>query len=89
MSNRQLEERHEEEQSQRLASHLGLTLDELDVLAPDIHTNESNDGLVYNYVLNFHRESPSELLAKVKGLGQGMLSMQLELSVLDQPDDEE
>jgi hypothetical protein len=89
MSNRQLEERHEEEQNQQLAEHLGLTLEELDALSPNIDTNEGNDGLVYNYVLNFHRDSPSELLAKVKGLDPGALSMQLALSVLEQPDVEE
>lgn len=89
MSSRQLEELYEEEQNQRLADHLGLTVDELDTLAPNIDTNESNDGLVYNYVLNFHRDSPSELLAKVNGLEPGSFSMQFDLSVLDHPDDEE
>jgi len=89
MSNRQLEERHEEEQNQRLADHLGLTVDEVETLAPDIDTNASDDGLVYGYVLTFHRDSPVELLAKVKDLQPGSLSMQLDLSVLDHPGDEE
>lgn len=83
MSSRQLEERYEQEQSERLAAHLGLTVDELDQLSPDIDTNESNDGLVYNHVLNFHSESPKELLAKVVGLEPGSLTMWVELGVLD------
>lgn len=86
MSSRQLEERYEEEQNQRLAKHLGLTVDELDTLAPDIDTNESNDGLLYCYILNFHRDSPKELLAKVEGLAPGSLTMQVELGVLDAGD---
>lgn len=89
MSNQQLEERHEKEQNQRLADYLGLTIDEVETLAPDIDTNASDDGLAYGYVLTFHRDSPGELLAKVKGLHPGSLSMQLDLSVLDHPDDEE
>lgn len=89
MSSRQLEERYEQEQSERLAKHLGLTIDELDVLAPDIDTNESNDGLVYNYILNFREDAPKEVLSKVIGLTPGSLTMQVELNVLDHDEGDE
>lgn len=89
MSSRQLEERDEEEQNQRLAEQLGLTVDELDTLAPDIDTNESNDGLIYGHILNFHRDSPKNLLAKVIGLPPGSLTMQIEFDVLDSDDRDE
>ena len=86
MSSRQLEDRREQEQIERLAEHLGLTMDEFDTLAPDIDANESSDGMVYNYVLNFHRDAPKEILSKVIGLTAGSLTMQVDPNVLD--DDE-
>ncbi|MCY0914035.1 hypothetical protein [Massilia antarctica] len=89
MSNRQLEERYEEEQNQRLAEHLGLTVDDLDALAPEIDTNESNDGLTYCYILNFHEDAPKELLAKVAGLTPGSLTMQVELGIFEADESDE
>ncbi|KKO66109.1 hypothetical protein VM94_00449 [Janthinobacterium sp. KBS0711] len=83
MSSRQLEERYEEERNLRLAEHLGLTAEELDTLEPDIDTNESADGLIYCYILNFHRDAPKELLAKVIGLAPGSRTMQVELGIFD------
>lgn len=89
MSSRQLEERYEEEQDQRLAEHLGLTVDELHTLSPAIDTNESSDGLIYCYILNFDRDSPKKLLTKVVGLSPGSLTMQVELGVFDADDSDD
>jgi hypothetical protein len=86
MSSRQLEDRREQEQIEQLAEHLGLTMEEFDTLAPDIDTNESSDGMVYSYVLNFPRDAQKEILSKVIGLTAGSLTMQVDLNVLD--DDE-
>ena len=68
MSNRQLEEQMEDNSNRQLASVLGLTTDELDQLDYEIHTNESNDGLVYEYVVHFQESSPQEILNKINGL---------------------
>lgn len=86
MSSRQLEDRREQEQIEQLAEHLGLTMEEFDTLAPDIDTNESSDGMVYSYVLNFPRDAQKDILSKVIGLTAGSLTMQVDLNVLD--DDE-
>lgn len=83
MSSRQLEERYEEERNVRLSEHLGLTAEELDALEAEIDTNESADGLIYCYILNFPRDAPKDLLSKVIGLAPGSLTMQVELGILD------
>jgi hypothetical protein len=88
MSSRQLEDRYEQEQEERLAEHLGLTVDELNELSPAIEVNESADGQIYNFVLNFSRDASRTLLAKVIGLEPGSLTMQVEIDVIDTDDDE-
>jgi len=90
MNSRQLEARYEEERNLRLARHLGVTAEELDALEPEIDTNESADGLIYSYILNFHRDAPKELLTKVIGLASGSLTMQVELGIFhsEEIDDE-
>jgi hypothetical protein len=86
MSSRQLDERYDEEHDARLAEHLGLTVDELGALEPEIDTNESADGLIYSYILNFPRDAPKELLAKVIGLAPDSLTMQLALGIFNSED---
>jgi hypothetical protein len=86
MSSRQLEDQYEEEHNQRLAKHLGLTEVELDALDPVLDTNESADGLIYCYILNFHRDAPKNLLAKVKGLAPGSMTMQIAPGIFDSED---
>lgn len=53
MSNRQLEEMQEKLANQKLASVLGISYDELRELEWDIDTNESDDGLIYKYIVTF------------------------------------
>lgn len=68
MSSRELEEQMELKADEQLASALGLSIEELDELDYEIHTNESNDGLVYEYVVHISESSPSEILSKIEGL---------------------
>ncbi|MBL6987852.1 MAG: hypothetical protein ISR72_12615 [Methylobacter sp.] len=71
MSNRQLEEKQEEIADRHLASELGMTYEELCELEWDIDTNESNDGLVYEYIVTFTDSSPRNILDKIEGLEDG------------------
>ncbi len=43
----------EQKDDERLAKILGITYDELMQLDHEIHTEQSGDGLVYNYVVEF------------------------------------
>jgi hypothetical protein len=71
MSCRQLEEQMEFEGSEQLASILGLSIDELQELDYQISPNESNDGLIYEYVVTFEDSSPQNILDKIDGLCSG------------------
>lgn len=51
-----------------LALELGITDEELEELDYDVHENASNDGLVYDYVIQFSQHNDPELLAKISGL---------------------
>lgn len=68
MSNRQLEEQAEANSDLQIASALGLSIDEFYQLDCEISTNESDDGLIYEYVINFQESSPKEILEKIEGL---------------------
>ena len=71
MSNRQLEERQEEFADKQLASFLGISLDDLYELEWNIDTDESKDGLIYHYIVEFHENSPKKILDKIEGLENG------------------
>ena len=68
MSSRQLEERSEAEQHNRLAEILGITSDELSQTEYEIHTNESKDEMIYNYFVTFDESSSTTVLNKIEGL---------------------
>jgi len=62
-------EMQEREQDYKLAKILGLTIDELDELIYDIHTDSSKDGLIYNYRVEFDIfNSNPDILKRIKGL---------------------
>lgn len=50
---------------EKLADYLGISYDELLMLGYEIDTNESKDGLIYNYIIQFSNESPQEILDKI------------------------
>ena len=58
----------EDERGVRLAETLGITYMELDTLDYEILTHESKDGLVYGYIIQFDKDSPKEILSKIKRL---------------------
>lgn len=61
-------ERMDESNEEQLAHKLGITYDELMQLNHKVDTEESEDGIVYNYIISFDPDSPKEILSKVKGL---------------------
>lgn len=60
--------RMNESDEEQLAHKLGITFDELMQLNHKVDTEESEDGVVYNYIVSFDPDSPKEILAKIKGL---------------------
>lgn len=61
-------ERQEESEEQQLAHKLGITHDELIILGHKVDTDESEDGIIYNYVISFRDDAPKKLLTKVHGI---------------------
>ncbi len=65
-------EMQEQESHRHLADLLGITFDELIELEYEIATDESKDGLVYNYRIEFDTaNSPKNILQKIKNLEDG------------------
>jgi hypothetical protein len=56
------------EQRKSLAQELGLTYDEVSQLDYDMSENASNDGLVYNFIVQFDENCDKQILGKIKGL---------------------
>ncbi len=82
MSNRQLEQKYENEQHQKISEVLGITLDELSQTDFEISTNESDEGLVYNLLVVFADSSSDEVLAKIEGLDENR-TVRLDANALD------
>jgi len=61
-------ERQQEEFEKKLAGILGISYDELSEIGYEIENNESKDGLLYNYIIEFPDDSNSEILDKINGL---------------------
>jgi hypothetical protein len=70
-----------------LAEELGITVDELQLLHYTIDENTSNDGLIYNYIIQFDDECPREMLDKINGLTDTNC-VNVSVNVFDRPDDE-
>lgn len=65
-------EMQEQESDRHLADLLGITYDELTELDYEIETDESKDGFVYNYRVEFDIDnSPKHILQKIKNLEDG------------------
>lgn len=65
------------ERDKKLALILGLTFAEMRELDGDyeIDTNESNDGLVYEYIIHFHDGCDSSILSKIDGLENNWIAV--------------
>lgn len=68
-------EKQQEKADRNLAKKLGLSYNELMELDYEIDTNESKDGLIYNYIIEFSTNSPKNILNKIKGLNGYSLSL--------------
>ena len=65
-------EMQERESDRHLADLLGITYEELTELDYEIETDESKDGLVYNYRVEFDKDyAPKSILQKIKNLEDG------------------
>src|SRR5690349_1651295 len=73
-------------QGVQLARSLGISYEELTRLDYEIHENEGNDGLIYNYYVKFGDKSPNDILKKIKRLNNGIVT--LEPHELDESDDD-
>ncbi|URQ87037.1 hypothetical protein J8Z28_03840 [Pseudoalteromonas sp. SCSIO 43088] len=51
-----------------LALELQLTFDEMSQLTYELDQNESEDGLIYNYIVQFDDGNDKEILSKIDGL---------------------
>lgn len=54
----------------RIADILGITVFDLNKSEWTIDTEESEDGFIYNYVIQFKEGTPKEILEKIKGLDE-------------------
>lgn len=70
MSNRQLEEKQQEQSDRELAKQLGIEYNELSELDYEIHENQSKDGLVYGTYIEFKENSNKDILKKISGLSK-------------------
>lgn len=52
----------------QIADILGITYMDLDMLKYELRTNESDEGLIYSYDIEFSKECPKEILQKIKRL---------------------
>jgi hypothetical protein len=65
-------ENQKEKFDHSLAEKLGISYDDLLELNYEITTEESNDGLIYNYILEIKNNVPDEILDKIHGLEDGI-----------------
>lgn len=65
-----------------VAKALGISEEDVDNYVT-IDTNESDDGLVYNYIAVFNEATPPEVLAAA-GVGEDDLSAELSVNVFDE-----
>lgn len=61
----------EKEAGERIAKILDISLFDLSELEYRIETDESKDGLIYNYRIEFSEDSPKEILKKINRLEDG------------------
>ncbi len=61
-------ENNETQFRKKLAKYLGLSYGTFSKLDYKLDTEESNDGLIYSYVLEFSENSTKKTLDKIKGL---------------------
>lgn len=63
-------EKQQEREDHKIAKKLGITYDELLDLDYEIDTEESDDGLIYHYIIKFREDAPREILDKIHGIDE-------------------
>lgn len=63
-----------EQSSEKLAQELGISVEDVDAYVT-ITTNESNDGLVYDYLATFDPSTPREILEAAGAAGDHSVSL--------------
>ena len=62
-------DKEQEKFERNLSDYFGISYDDLGELSYEIHTNESSDGLIYEYILEFkHKENTKQILSKIHGI---------------------
>ena len=81
-------ERQNEQPELKLASLLGITIDELSNTNYDIYDDEGHDGTLYGYTIKFNSNSPKDILCKIRGLDSNN-QVWIDLWDLDNSDSED
>lgn len=68
----------------QLADELGITDDDLEQLTWETQTNESNDGLIYDFILTFDDSNQPEILEKIEGLSDEY-TIRVSANAFDEP----
>jgi DnaJ-domain-containing protein 1 len=76
MSSRQLDDAQELATNRKLASELGISVEDLSQLEWEIEANASEDGLIYEYIVIFSEESSIEILEKISNIDGYTFSLQ-------------
>lgn len=72
-------------QQNPLAEELGISDSDLEQLSYDVQTNESNDGLVYDYILIFDESCSPEILETIEGLSEDN-TIRVSVNAFDEPE---
>lgn len=68
MSSRQWEFQQERNNDEKVAKYLGLTYEEFVSLEPVVEEQESDEGLIYSYLVTFEAQVPADLAARISEL---------------------
>ena len=61
-------EMHQEQFDKKLAKKLGISYDNLLSLGYRVDTDESEDGLIYNFIISFDNNASKAILDKINGI---------------------
>jgi len=78
----------ESQKDRRLAELLGITENELEQIAYEIHRDQSKDGLLYGYIVQLADSNDPSIMAKINGLTSGSY-VSLSQWDLDNPEEDE
>lgn len=69
----------------QLSIELGISDDDIEQLSYEVQTNESNDGLIYDYILTFDESNHQEILDQIEGLTSEN-TIRVSMNAFDEPD---